>query len=214
MLVVIRKVYYLIDLVLFSLWNISLFDNEENSSFFSDEKIIEKIKKWDEELFEEILERYWDKMFRYTYYQFNLSKERAEEIVQEIFLKVWNNIDKFDTNTNFNAWIYRLAHNLILDTFKKKEVNLIEKDIQEINLSAEQEENKDFLLEALLWKLEETKKELLILYYFEWKSYEEIAEIYDTNKNTVGSWISRIKKSLKEIVENDEKLKEALLLDL
>ena len=55
MLVVIRKIYYLIDLVLFSLWNISLFDNEENSSSFSDEKIIEKIKKWDKELFEEIL---------------------------------------------------------------------------------------------------------------------------------------------------------------
>ena len=214
MLVIIRKIYYLIDLVLFSLWNISLFDNEENSSSFSDEKIIEKIKKWDKELFEEILKRYWDKMFRYAYYQFNLSKERAEEIVQEIFLKVWNNIDKFDINTNFNAWIYRLAHNLILDTFKKKEVNFIEKDIQEINLSAKQEENKDYLLQALLWKLDGTKRELLILYYFEWKSYEEIAEIYNTNKNTVGSWINRIKKSLKEIVENDEKLKEALLLDL
>jgi RNA polymerase sigma-70 factor (ECF subfamily) len=124
-------------------------------------------------------------MFRYAYYQFNFSKEKAEEITQEIFLKVWKNIDKFDTNTNFNAWIYRIAHNLILDSFKKKEINLVESNIQDLRLSKDFDENKHYLIENLLNKLDEKYKQLIILYYFEGKSYDEIAEIYTTNKNTV-----------------------------
>ncbi len=167
MLLLIREIFYYIDVLLFSLGNISLKGEQDNSPF-SDEEIIKKIKKWEKKLFEEIVDRYWDKMFRYAFYQFNFSKEKAEEIVQEIFLKVWKNLDKFDENTNFNAWIYRLAHNLILDTFKKKEAQLIDKDIQDLNLHWEIEDNKQYLLEVLLFKLDEKNREILILYYFEY----------------------------------------------
>lgn len=212
-MLILRKIYYYLDVLLFSLGNISLFGEEKNSPF-SDEEIIEKIKNWEKELFEKIVDKYGDRMFRYAFYQFNFSKEKAEEIVQDIFLKVWNNLDKFDTKTNFNAWIYRLAHNLIIDSFKKKEAQIIEKDVQELNLYWEMEEDKHYLIESLLSKLDEKNKEVLILYYFEWKSYDEIAEIYQTSKNTVWSWIKRTKDKLKEIVENNKKLKEALILDL
>ena len=212
-MLILRKIYYYLDVLLFSLGNISLFGEEKNSPF-SDEEIIEKIKNWEKELFEKIVDKYGDKMFRYAFYQFNFSKEKAEEIVQDIFLKVWNNLDKFDTKTNFNAWIYRLAHNLIIDSFKKKEAQIIEKDVQELNLYWEMEEDKHYLIESLLSKLDEKNKEVLILYYFEWKSYDEIAEIYQTSKNTVWSWIKRTKDKLKEIVENNKQLKEALILDL
>ena len=216
-MLIFRKLYLWIDIILFSLGNISLLGEKKQNSLFSDEEIIEKIKKWEKELFEEILKRYGDKMFRYAYYQFNFSKENAEEIVQDIFLKVWNNLDKFDTKTNFNAWIYRLAHNLILDTLKKKKPDIIEKDVIDLNLSGENintDKHKKELLELLTNKLDSKYKEVIILYYFEEKDYNEIAQILGTSKNTVGSWIKRAKDKLKEIIENDDLLKDALILDL
>jgi len=211
----VSKTWNIFKILLSSLGNISLMGEEKkDNSLFSDEEIIKRIKKWEKELFEELLKRYQDKMFRYAYYQFNFSKQKAEEIVQDIFLKVWNNLEKFDDKTNFNAWIYRLAHNLILDSFKKKELNLVESDIQDLRLYKEFDENKHYLIEELLKKIWEKYREIIILYYFEWKSYDEIAEIYNTSKNTVWSWIKRTKDKLKEIVEQDKKLKEALILDL
>jgi RNA polymerase sigma-70 factor (ECF subfamily) len=65
-------------------------------------------------------------------------------------------------------------------------------------------------LKVLLLKLDYKYREVLILYYFEWKSYDEIAQILETTKNTVWSWIKRAKDKLKEIVEKDPVLKQAL----
>ena len=216
-MIVLQKIYYFIDLLLFSLWNISLLGEKEKISPFSDEEIIKKIKNWEKKLFEEIVERYWDKMFYYAYYQFNFSKEDAENIAQEIFLKVWNNLDKFDYNKNFNGWLYRLAHNLILDNLKKKKPNIVEEDVADLNLTDNTKTTDDYkrnLLKTLLNRLEPKYKEVIILYYFEEKDYNEIAQIFWTTKNTVWSWLKRAKDKLKEIIEKDKKLKDALIIDL
>jgi len=73
--------------------------------------------------------------------------------------------------------------------------------------------HKKELLELLTNKLDNKYKEVIILYYFEQKDYSEIAQILGTSKNTVGSWIKRAKDKLKEIIENDDLLKDALILD-
>jgi len=207
--------FWKIRYLLFSLWNISFFDKENND--MSDNDIIKSIKDGKENLYEKIVEKYSDKIFRYIYYQFNFSKEISQELVQDVFLQVWKNLDKFDENTNFNAWIYKLTHNLVLNYIRKKKVELIEKDVQELNIIWEQintDNIKNELFELLFSKLDIKYKQVLILYYFEDKSYDEIAEIFNTTKNTIWSWINRAKKKLKEIIEQDQILKEAIEFDL
>jgi len=203
-------------IVLFSkLGEISFFDDNDIS--FTDEEIVEKIKWWEKNLFEVLLDRYKDKIFRYCYYQFNFSKEIAEDLVEDIFLKVWNNLWKFRW-WKFNSWIYSIAHNLIIDFLRKKKLNLTDVNLEEFSLldlnNLPENEYKKKILFNLLNKLDYKYKEVLILYYFEEKSYEEIAVILGTQKNTVGSWIKRAKDSLYKIIQKDKILKEALVLDL
>jgi len=201
--------------ILFSLWNISFFTEKEKK--ISDNEIIKSIKNGNKNLYEKIVEKYSDKIFRYIYYQFNFSKEIAEELVQEVFLRVWEKIDTFNENTNFNAWIYKLTHNLVLNYIRKKKIEFIEKDIQDLNIIWENiklDNIKHELFEVLFSKLNIKYKQILILYYFEEKSYDEIAKIFWTNKNTVWSWINRAKNKLKNIIEQDKKLKQAIEFDL
>ena len=201
--------------ILFSLWNISFFTEKEKK--ISDNEIIKSIKNGNKNLYEKIVEKYSDKIFRYIYYQFNFSKEIAEELVQEVFLRVWEKIDTFNENTNFNAWIYKLTHNLVLNYIRKKKIEFIEKDIQDLNIIWENiklDNIKHELFEVLFSKLNIKYKQILILYYFEEKSYDEIAKIFWTNKNTVWSWINRAKNKLKNIIEQDKKLKQAIEFNL
>ena len=73
-------------------------------------------------------------MFRYIYYHFNFSKDLSEELIQDVFLKVWVNLSKFNKDTNFNSWIYRLTHNLIVDYLRKKKLDLVNSDVSDLNL--------------------------------------------------------------------------------
>lgn len=204
------KFYYF---VLFSLKDISFF-NKPDYSCLSDIQIIQKILDWQKDLFEVIVNRYSDKIFRYFYYQFNFEKDIAEELVQEVFLKVWQNLNKFDLTKKFETWLFSIAHNLAIDRIKTWKI-WTETKLQLNNEALEFDNHDEYkyklqLLKILLGRLDYKYREVLILYYFDWKSYDEIAEILDTTKNTVWSWIKRAKDKLKEIIERDSVLKEAI----
>jgi RNA polymerase sigma-70 factor (ECF subfamily) len=194
---------------------ISFFDKPDYTSL-SDIQIIQKILDWQKDLFEVIVNRYSDKIFRYFYYQFGFKKDIATELVQEVFLKIWQKLSKFDPNKSFESWIFLIAHNLAVDWLKRNnlwnENTFLDNNLKnsvDFDLSSEVEYKRK-LLENLLLRLDFKYREVLILYYFEWKSYDEIAEILGTTKNTVWSWIKRAKDKLKEIIEKDPILKQAI----
>ena len=104
-----------------------------------------------------------------------------------------------------------------MDNLKKKKPYIVEEDVVDLNLTDNTKITDDYkrnLLKTLLNRLEPKYKEVIILYYFEEKDYNEIAQIFWTTKNTVWSWLKRAKDKLKEIIEKDKKLKDALIIDL
>ncbi len=205
----------LVDYIILFFKKVSFFDKPDYNNF-SDVEIIRKILNWKKDLFEVIVNRYSDKIFRYLYYQFGFQKSVAIELVQEVFLKVWQKLDSFDVSKKFENRIFTIAHNLAIDRIKKNgAVDPVELNDNEIKDSIDFNENweleyKRKLLERLIGQLDFRYREVLILYYFEWKSYDEIADILGTTKNTVWSWIKRAKDKLKEIIEKDPILKQAL----
>jgi len=92
----------------------------------ADEKLIEKIRQ-NPDAFGEIVDRYQKKLERYIFYLIG-DKEEIFDLVQEVFIKVYINLNGFDTNKKFSSWIFRIAHNVAVNYLKKRKkvVNLTE----------------------------------------------------------------------------------------
>lgn len=171
----------------------------------TDEQIIEKIKK-DKDAFGEIIDRYQKKLERYIFYLIS-DKNEVLDLVQEVFIKVYINLNGFNPKKKFSSWIFRIAHNLAVNYLKKKKKDFRlnekikisdEKDIEDDLKKKELEKG----LQKCLDSLPINYKEVLVLYYFENLSYEEISDSLKIPPGTVAIRLSRAKKYLKKICQN------------
>lgn len=180
----------------------------------SDQEIIRQITEENKDLFAEIVERYQKPLFRYIYRLGHFSKDECEDILQETFIKVYKNLRAFDLEKKFSSWIYRITHNEVINYIKKrkKEVSLEKNNFDEVlpdNTDLFQELNIKQQFEKVkkeIYNLDVKYREVLILRYFQQKSYEEISDILRKPINTVGTLISRAKNNLKENLSKYEKL--------
>jgi len=144
----------------------------------------------------------------------NINFEDAEDLLQEIFIKVYTNLNDFDPKLKFSSWIYRIAHNEVISNFRKLKVrpekinSEINKDMLEkikSDQNIEKEIDQKILkekLNRLIDQLNVKYKEVIILKYLEDKTYEEISDIIKKPTNTVGTLINRAKKQLNNIIKN------------
>lgn len=145
--------------------------------------------------FEEVVEKYADMVLRIAY-QHTLNKDDSEDIMQEVFIKLVNYINTFESNEHMKAWIIRVTINLCKNHTKtswKKKVTSFEYDIETKN------EEPEFLLEELS-KLKPIYRDTIYLYYYEGYKIFEIAEILNMKKNTVNSNLVRARKKLKKTI--------------
>jgi RNA polymerase sigma-70 factor (ECF subfamily) len=184
----------------------------------SDSDLVKIIIKKNPEAYREIVKRYQRKLFVYLYHLVG-NREETEDILQNVFVKVYNNLKKFKTRKKFSSWIYRIAHNEAVNFLKKRsqkkfvswEDVIISKEKMEIS-SHERSPLEHWIkkelskeVETALEKLPAKYKEVLILRYFSEKSYEEIGEILKKPINTVGTLINRAKKKLLDVIESSWK---------
>jgi RNA polymerase sigma-70 factor (ECF subfamily) len=185
---------------------------------------LELEKKTDEELVIIILEnqsafscvvnRYKDKLLRYIRRISNVGLEEAEDMLQNIFIKVYLNLNEFDDGLKFSSWIYRIAHNEVIDNYRKRKVRpqLLDIDIQDsqakelagdTNIIEElsREELKHEVSDAIN-KLDLKFQEIIILKYIEEKDYQEISDIIKKPLGTVASRMNKAKAELKKVLAN------------
>lgn len=179
---------------------------------------IEIIKKISEnpEFFAEIIEMYEKKLLRYILKITNVSLEEAENLLQDIFLKVYTHINDYDAKFPFSSWIYRIAHNLVIDYHRKNKntcrieddwnedelQKLIENIVDEWNNPEEILNKKELIncIQKSLCSLPLKFKEILVFKFIEEKNYTEISDILRIPEWTVWTLINRWKKMLKEII--------------
>lgn len=174
----------------------------------TDEEIAARVQKGDTESFGALVERYGLKMSRYGR-KFLSDGRDIEDLVQEIFIKAYVNIQSFNANMKFSPWLYRIAHNEFINAMKKKSrMPLLLFDFDAIfphlpsGESADKEINdKEIknMLDKCLINLDPKYREPLILNYLEEMNYGEIAEILHIPISTVGVRLSRGKIILKKI---------------
>ncbi len=202
---------------------------------FTDEELIRKIKKGEKELFAQIVERYSQKMYKYMYHYFNFQGAIAEDIVQDIFVKLREKLGKYNSQQKFSSWLYRFAHNYTIDWIRKHKKDesvqafshvLWDRDekwhnfadnfvVSDVDiLDTMHHDIKSEVLKHLLEGLDDKYKDVVLLFYFEQMSYDEIAYILDIKPDHVGTLLLRAKKKIKKIVESDPQLKEMIDFDL
>ncbi len=179
----------------------------------TDEEIARLVQSGDIDVFGELIKRYEAKMLRYAK-KFLFNYEDAEDIVQEVFLKAYINIQSFDAGRKFSSWLYRIAHNEFINAIKKKKrqpLLLFDSDTLFPRLASKEradtkvnEQEISQMLDKCLNKLNAKYREPLILYYFEELSYKEIADVLRIPIATVGIRLQRGKKIMKTFCNNYE----------
>ncbi len=161
-----------------------------------------------------IINKYEDKIARYIRRLGNLSNEDIEDLLQDIFLKVYKNLNNFNQELKFSSWIYRIAHNETINKFKRNHSASLDFDDIDffinkmsdcIDCHKENIENNldnkilRIKINEILGKMNIKYKEVLILKFIEDKEYKEISDIIKKPINTVGTLINRAKKQFKEL---------------
>ncbi len=161
-----------------------------------------------------IVDRYEAKLTRYIRRLGVHLHEDRQDILQDIFLKVYRNLNGFDKALSFSSWIYRIAHNETITWHRKQKVRPeghLASDADEIFLFvADDPVSADKLLDSkidaqllrrALLLLASKYRDPIILRFFEYKEYDEISDILKIPIGTVGTLISRGKKKLEHILK-------------
>lgn len=147
-------------------------------------------------------------------YQFTGAYEEAEDMTQEIFMKLYNSLEKYDFEKNFSAWLVTLAKNHLIDQYRRTRWEKKSRDeFNEHYLSTEtsdrpeegviREESKKMIWEGL-GKLSSDVRMTVILRDIQGKSYEEIAEIMSLPLGTVKSRVNRGRLQLAKILKEEK----------
>lgn len=172
----------------------------------TDEQLAAKLQGGDHEAFGLIIDRYESAIIRYAI-RLVSDHDIAEDIAQEAFIKAYRDIQSFDTKRKFSSWLYRIAHNEAIDYIRKNKrlVGLDEASevASETDLHKTAQRNLDRTdiqkrLEKVINTISFKYREPVILRFYEEKEYEEISEILRIPIGTVGTYISRAKKELRE----------------
>ncbi|GGF98051.1 ECF RNA polymerase sigma factor SigW [Paenibacillus albidus] len=174
------------------------------------EEKIKRIQAGEVYLFSEIIRLYQQRIYLYCFRLLN-NKEEAEDALQDILVKAYQNIGNFQPQANFTSWLYRVAYHHCLNQLRRQKFQnqlqrLLRQDVTA--KSAEQiVENRLFSgpVASALEKLSMEERNLVILRIFEDKSFAEIGEILGKSTVTVRKRYERTRRKLKEAIERREK---------
>lgn len=171
--------------------------------------ILFRIRAGQKDAFGELYDIYSRQIYRYIYFKVP-TKEKAEDLTSEVFLKCWEYINKHEIK-NFQAFIYQVSRNQIADFYKKsKDLLLDEREtiIEDHSFSEHIENISDWqVLEKNLRKLGKINsrwQEVLILKYVEDMTTSEMAKVMNESKANIRVLLHRAMEKLKEIVNSSE----------
>src|SRR3569832_1983259 len=182
-----------------------------------DSAVVAQFLGGEERAFQELVDRYQTRLLNFVYRTIG-DREKAEDLVQEVFIRVYRHLHRFDRSKKFSTWIYTIASNLAKNELRNRSRNplvlfqTIRKNWQDDDRPLQFEDTTArpddlfrkrhlrSLVEASVARLPEHHRQVFILRELEGKSYEEIAEITNCNLGTVKSRLNRARNSFAEII--------------
>lgn len=191
----------------------------------ADRLLVERFKRGDEDAFEEMVSRYWDRIYNRVH-QLLKNRQDAEEVTQDAFVRAHKGLENFRGDSSFSTWLYQIATNLAHNKYwywwrrKRGSSFSLEQNLTEDGdaslldiLPAEGEDPGEASVTQELADrvrdcmpgLSEKHREILALRVVKNHSYEEIAQILAISVGTVKSRIARARESLREKLGKDFK---------
>jgi len=179
----------------------------------TDRELIKEILK-DKNYFSYIVDRYENKLKKYLFHLSGLNSDTVDDLLQEIFIKIYKNLNGYNPDFPFSSWVFRIAHNEMINFVKSAGAKLSgmtvksDSDVDVINLlespvNMPAEADRKLLVEKInkiILGMEERYKSVLVLRFLEEKSYEEIGDILRIPVGTVSVQINRARKIFMQMV--------------
>ena len=168
--------------------------------------------------FDALVERYQTRLLNFVY-RIVGDRERAEDLVQEVFIRVYRHLARFDRSKKFSTWIYTIASNLGKNELRNRSRNPLvlftsltqgwedeERPLEFEDTSSRPDDlfrkrHVKEMVEESVARLPQHHREVFVLREIEGRSYEEIAEITHCNLGTVKSRLNRARSSFAELIE-------------
>ncbi|HJQ19740.1 MAG TPA: sigma-70 family RNA polymerase sigma factor [Gemmatimonadaceae bacterium] len=173
----------------------------------------------EERAFTELTERYQTRLLNFIYRTIG-DRDRAEDLVQEVFIRVYRHLHRFDRSKKFSTWVYTIASNLaknelrnrsrsplvLFQTMRGSQTDEEERPLQFEDTTSRPDDmyrkrHLRELVEQTVAQLPEHHRQVFVLRELEGKSYEEIAEITACNLGTVKSRLNRARTAFAAIIE-------------
>ncbi|WP_219834299.1 RNA polymerase sigma factor SigW [Paenibacillus sp. R14(2021)] len=173
--------------------------------------------KGDQRAFAELVELYQDKLYHMTY-RMLYNRQEAEDVVQEVFLRVYKNLERYDATMKFSTWIYRIATNLCIDRLRKR------KPVYSLDAESSDHEGLDGyamipsddrtpeselllsdtqrIIHQAIETLPAKYKSVMVLRYLEELSLQEIGDVLDMPVTTVKTRVHRGREFLRKKLEH------------
>ena len=186
---------------------------------YSDEELVERFGAGDEESFKMLVERYQDRVYHIVYGIVG-NKEEAEDLSQEVFLRVYRFLHRFKGKSRFYTWLYRLTVNVCLSAKRKRknepakifslanpsehgdgsgEIELADESLSPWKILQNREMAEK--IKSAINSLSEVLKSTFVLREFEELSYEELARVFQCSRGTIKSRLSRAREQLRRKIE-------------
>jgi RNA polymerase sigma-70 factor (ECF subfamily) len=184
---------------------------KKNYEKYSDEELMLLFIKGDRKSFEQIYIRYGNYLVNYFNRKLWQDRNKAEDFTQEIFGKIIDRPEMFDTSKKFKTWLFTVASNMCKNEYKRVEIRKSTRnDLPEGYEGVAKDELADNVLDKKTFaqnlnlelnKLKDKHKEVFMLRHFEGLSLKEIAVVLDINEGTVKSRLHNVTKTLASKLE-------------
>ena len=189
--------------------------NDNPKPLYDDGHCLAKIKEGDEHFFNLIFGKYRNQLFAYLY-KVTKSKELGEEIVLDVFLKLWHGREAITEIQNFEAFLYKVAHNKAIDFFRSaKRSQALQQALWETMAEAPADDNADSrlllkntdaLIKEAISQLSPQRKKVFELRHYEDLSYAEIATTLNLSSNTVRNHLAASLQFIRDYLEKNNAL--------
>lgn len=183
----------------------ALIDSSRASSFDEDLVLVERYLAGDETAFESLYSKYYDKVFSIACGVL-IDPDEAADAVQEIFTLVYRHLGRFDRRSRFSTWLFRVAVNRSIQEARKhrNKWRLVELDEAIAGAAPEEIDNSDPRVQAVLSRLNPADRALIVLFYWEELSLQEIAESLNCNVNAAKTRLYRARERFRALFEGED----------
>ena len=180
-------------------------------SKIGEKELLKQVNQGENQAFEEFYGLYVKKIYRFIYYKVN-AKQTAEDLTSETFCRAWQSVVRGSEIKNLKAFIYQIAHNLVVDFYAQQQKAPLElnEELKEI-LPAQNELGKMMTIEAdveqvkkAISQLPDISREVLIMRFLDELSISEISQALGKSKNNVYVLIYRALKAVKEELKSND----------